>query len=177
MKKIGLLLLGIVLLVGCTSENSSSRKGPRKGPVSFRKLKDYTLNLSLLSSRREFYAGDERATVIFSLKNTGLKPVTIYEWHAEEAANINLYYHAGKSNAVNPVWKFSPTVTKGKKRIQNRSPLTLNPGNNQAMIQIPLTFLKDLKHIRGKKEIYTIRAVLNLTSVTVESAPTEIVIK
>lgn len=179
MNKYFLLAVSLLcILAGCTSENNENqRKNLRKRPVAFRKLKDYSLNLSLLSSRREFYAGDERATMIFSLKNTGLKPVTLHEWHTVEAANVNLYYHPGKMNVSNPQWEFSPTVNEKQKGLESYSPLTLNPDKNLAVIQIPVTFLKNVKNVPGKKTVYTIRAVLNLKSVTVESTPVEIWIK
>ena len=176
------ILLGAMftmLLTSCTSEKTPKRGSFRRNPEVFHKLSDYSLRLSLLSSKREFYAGDDRAVLTFSLKNTGVRPVTIYEWHTCEAANVNLYYREGKANvAASPAdWKLSPTYDESKVNLKSRSPLTLNPGSNQALVQIPAAFLKTLRNRSGRKIPYTLRAVLNLQSVTVESEPIEIHIK
>ena len=175
-----LLWTGLALVLSsCSSEPAPKRGSFRRNPQVFHKLTDYSLQLSLLSPKREFYAGDEQAVLTFSLKNTGVRPVTIFEWHTYEAANINLYYREGRADQKVPAkeWKLSESYDPDKVNLQARSPLTLNPGNNQALIQIPATFLKTLK-ARGKgKTPYVLRAVLNLHSVTVESEPTEIYVK
>lgn len=170
------------LLCSCTSEPekiTTTRFRQRRKSTSFPKLKDYSLKLSLISSRREFYAGEDRAYFIFALKNTGLKPVIIREWHTLEAANVNLYYRKGSPEAKNnsSPWQLSPGVLPGTRGLENRSALILNPGHNQAMVQVPARFLKDLKNPGQRKVPYTLRAVLNLRSVTVESDPVEIYIK
>lgn len=179
-----LLLSGAFLLTSCTSEEqtlkTTTRFRQRKKASAFPKLKDYSLQLTLLSSRREFYAGEERTKMIFALKNTGLKPILIREWHTIEAANINLYYRPGspsdKTTEALP-WKFSPGVPEGTPNLDNRSALILNPGNNQAMIQVHARFLKDLKTPGPRKKPYSLKAALNLKSVSVESEPIEIFIK
>lgn len=174
-----LLWIGLALVLSsCSSEPARKRGSFRRNPQVFHKLRDYSLQLSLLSSKREFYAGDEQAVLTFALKNTGVRPVTIFEWHTCEAANINLYYREGRADQKVPAdaWKLSPSYDPAKVNLQARSPLTLNPGNNQALVQIPAAFLKTLKPA-AKKTPYTLRAVLNLNSVTVESEPTEIYIK
>ena len=172
------LLGAAILLCSCTSEqperNTTTRFRQRKKSTEFPKLKDYSLQLSLISSRREFYAGEERVSMIFALKNTGLKPVIIREWHTLEAANVNLYY---KNPAEKGPWKFSPGVPEGTRNLDNRSGLILNPGNNQAMIQVPVRFLKELKNPGHRKQTYLLKAALNLRSVSVESEPVEIYIK
>ena len=181
MKTAAFISLAMALcLASCTSENNAPKRGSfKRNPQVFHKLKDYSLQLSLLSTKREFYAGDDRAVLIFSLKNTGLRPVTIYEWHTCEAANVNLYYREGKADqkAAASSWKLSPSYDSARVDLQSRSPLTLNPGNNKALIQIPATFLRNLQNASGRKIPYTLRAVLNLHSVTVESEPIEIYIK
>jgi len=173
-----LMLTLVFFLSSCSSEPARKRGSFRRNPQVFHQLKDYSLRLSLLSIKREFYAGDEQAVLTFSLKNTGMRPVTIYEWHTCEAANINLYYREGspEQKAAPESWKLSRSYDPEKVNLKARSPLTLNPGNNQALIQIPAEFLKTLKPA-AKKTPYTLRAVLNLNSVKVESEPTEIYIK
>ena len=173
------VLAGCALLPACTSENNRKHGTFRRNPEVFRKLKDYSLQLSLLTTRREFYAGDDRVFLTFALKNTGLKQVTIYEWYTNEAANINLYYRPGGAEEKAPAasWKQSPTFDPARVNLKARAPLSLNPGSNQALVQVPAAFLKDLKNPTGKKQPYTLRATLNLNSVTVESEPIEIYVK
>lgn len=168
-----------VCLMSCTSERTPKRGTFKRNPEVFHKLKDYSLQLSLLSSRREFYAGDNQVVLTFSLKNTGVRPITIYEWHTHEAANLNLYYRPGSEADAGKgaEWKLSKSYDPAKVNMKSRSPLTLNPGSNQALIQIPAVFIGDLKNPSGKKQPYTLRAVLNLNSVTVQTEPTEIWIK
>ena len=166
-------------LVSCTSEKTPKRGSFKRNPEVFHKLKDYSLQLALLSSKREFYAGDNQAILTFALKNTGVRPVTIYEWHTYEAANINLYFREGKadSSVQTAPWTLSPSFDPARVNMKSRSPLTLNPGSNQALIQIPAVFIRNLRNPSGKKKLYTMRAVLNLKSVTVQSEPIEIWIK
>lgn len=174
-----LVSASVLLLASCTSENTPKRGTFKRNPEVFQKLRDYSLQLSLLSMKREFYAGDDRAVLTFSLKNTGVRPVTIYEWHTYEAANVNLYYRPGsvEEKAAPASWKLSSSYDPAKVNLKARSPLTLNPGNNQAIVQIPAAFLKTLQNPSGRKIPYTLRAVLNLQSVTVESEPIQIYIK
>ena len=180
MNKLFLFLpLLAVCLMSCTSEKTPKRGTFKRNPEVFHKLKDYSLQLSLLASRREFYAGDNQVVLTFALKNTGVRPITIFEWHTYEAANLNLYYRPGSaSDAANGAeWKLSKSYDPAKVNMKSRSPLTLNPSSNQALIQIPAAFIAGLKNPTGKKQTYTLRAVLNLHSVTVQSEPTEIWIK
>ena len=180
MNKLFLFLpLLAVCLMSCTSEKAPKRGTFKRNPEVFHKLKDYSLQLSLLSSRREFYAGDNQVVLTFALKNTGVRPITIYEWHTYEAANLNLYYRPGRAaDAGNAAeWKLSRTYDPARINMKSRSPLTLNPSSNQALIQIPAVFIGSLQNPTGKKQTYTLRAVLNLNSVTVQSEPTEIWIK
>ena len=97
-----LLLSSMVFLSSCSSEPARKRGSFQRNPQVFYQLKDYSLLLSLLSSKREFYAGDEQTVLTFSLKNTGVRPVTIYEWHTFEAGNINLYYREGRADEKAP---------------------------------------------------------------------------
>ena len=181
MKTAAFISLAMALcLVSCTSENNAPKRGSfKRNPQVFHKLKDYSLQLSLLSSKREFYAGDNQVVLTFALKNTGVRPVTIYEWHTYEAANVNLYFRPGSAEtpAKDAEWTLSPSFDPAKVNMKSRSPLTLNPGSNLALIQIPAPFIGKLQNPSGKKQPYTLRAVLNLNSVTVASEPTAIWIK
>ena len=172
-------LILAVCLTSCNSERAPKRGTFKRNPEVFHKLKDYSLQLSLLSSKREFYAGDNQVVLTFALKNTGVRPVTIYEWHTYEAANVNLYFRPGSAEtpAKDAEWTLSPSFDPAKVNMKSRSPLTLNPGSNLALIQIPAPFIGKLQNPSGKKQPYTLRAVLNLNSVTVASEPTAIWIK
>ncbi|MBO7147699.1 MAG: hypothetical protein J6W81_08130 [Lentisphaeria bacterium] len=173
-----ILLAGVlVFTAGCSSEQTPKPGKYRKNNFYFPKLKDYSLQLSLLTSRREYYAGEENVVLTFSLKNTGLKPVTIAEWYAYEPANIKLFYRPGGTENNSEKWLASPTFDPQKRSLQNRSPLTLKPSTTQALVQVPAAFLKKLNNKNGKKVTYSIYAELNLHSVTVKSIPAEIYIK
>ena len=174
------LTAAALLLVSCSPEQEQKKSKATVSAVRFPKLKDYSLELAVISPRKEYYAGDENVTVTFSLKNTGLTPVSLNEWYMFESANINVYYAPGTIaqtvSLPDNQWKQSPTYDKNKKRINMRSPLVLNPGTNQALVVVPLAFLKEIKD-GGKRVPYTIRGELNLQSVDVKSAPFEIIIK
>lgn len=177
-----LLFFGIASLlsaVSCSSEPEPKSRKLHSG-VQYPKLKDYSLNLSIVSSRKEYYAGEENARITFSLKNTGLTPVTLNEWYMNESVNIRLYYAPGTlaetARLAPDQWKISPTFDPKKKRITQRSPLVLNPDTNHALVMAPLTFLRELKD-GGTRRPYTIRGELNLQSVDVKSAPFEILVK
>ena len=173
------MLAASMILTSCTSERAPKTGTFRRNAEVFPKLRDYSLELSLLSSRREFYAGDESVILTFSLKNTGVRPVTIFEWHTYELANLNLYCRPGTADQKTPpdAWKLSSAYDPAAVNMKSRSPLTLNPGNNKALIQVPAAFLRGIRNPSGKKMPYTIRAELNLKSVTVASEPVEIWIK
>ena len=169
-----------IFAVSCSSEQDRNRNKRTIAATRFPKLKDYTLELSVVSPRTEYYAGEENVTITFSLKNAGLKPVTLDEWHMIENANLNIYYAPGglkqTANLPQDQWKQSPTYDPKAKGLPVRSPLVLNPGTNQALIVVPLAFLKDLRDA-GRHVAYTIRGRLNLQSVDVESRPFEITVK
>ena len=169
-----------IFAVSCSSEQDRNRNKRTIAATRFPKLKDYTLELSVVSPRTEYYAGEENVTITFSLKNAGLKPVTLDEWHMIENANLNIYYAPGdlkKTAELLPdQWKQSPTYDPKAKGLPVRSPLVLNPGTNQALVVVPLVFLKDLRDA-GRHVTYTIKGRLYLQSVDVESRPFEITVK
>lgn len=174
------MLAAAFLAVSCSSEQDRNRNKRTISATRFPKLKDYALELSVVSPRTEYYAGEENVTITFSLKNAGMTPVTLDEWHMVENANLNIYYAPGdrKRTAGLPPdqWKQSPTCDPKARGLHIRSPLVLNPGTNQALIVVPLAFLKNLRDT-GRHEPYTIKGRLNLQSVDVESRPFEITVK
>ncbi len=169
-----------VLTVSCSSEQDPKKEKHVVSAARFPKLKDYSLELSVVTPRKEYYAGEENVKITFSLKNVGLTPVTLDEWYMFESANINIYYAPGTlaqtASLPEEQWKQSPTYDRKRKRINLRSPLVLNPGTNHALVVVPLTFLKDLRDA-GRHVPYTIKGKLNLQSVDVESVPFEITVK
>lgn len=168
----------LLALTSCASAQAPNRLMIRRKPPVFRKLPHCSLELTLLSSRREFYAGEEHAAVTFGLKNTGVRPVIIDEWHAQEEANLKLYYRPGASaDASGSGWILAPTCNPKTRSRQLRAPLALNPWSNQALIRAPLTFLKNLPRPAGGKTPYMLRAELNLNSVSAVSRPEKIYVK
>ncbi len=173
-------VLMTLLASSCSSEQDSKKEKQVISAVRFPKLKDYSLELSFVTPRREYYAGEENVKITFSLKNTGLKPIILREWYMLESANVNLYYAPGTleqtASLPEDQWKQSPTYDAKRKRINQRSPLILDPEKNRALVAVPLVFLKDLKDA-GRHVTYTVRGKLNLQSVDVESSPFEIIVK
>ena len=79
-----------VLTVSCSSEQDPKKEKHVVSAARFPKLKDYSLELSVVTPRKEYYAGEENVKITFSLKNVGLTPVTLDEWYMFESANINV---------------------------------------------------------------------------------------
>lgn len=179
--KHGVFALAVTLItlifVSCSSETP---KKPSPGDM-YPKLRAYSLQLSVVSTRAEYYAGEESGAITFSMKNIGLKPLFISEWHVLESANINLFYVQCDANAdpekiADDKWKKSPTYNKEDKNSIGRLPLALNP-NNAVLMKVPLDFLKDIKDVGGKRMTYAVRGELNLTSIQLKSKPFLITIK
>lgn len=173
-------LASTVLALISASCSSETPKKPSQSEM-YPKLRDYSLQLNVVSTRVEYYAGEENGAMTFSMKNIGLKPLLIAEWHVMESANLNLFYApcaAGEDPEKIPdeKWKQSPTFDKEDKGSIGRLPLALNP-NNSVLIKVPLSFLKDLKDEGGKKMTYAVRGELNLISVKLKSKPFMITVK
>ncbi|MBP5182714.1 MAG: hypothetical protein J6331_06785 [Lentisphaeria bacterium] len=180
----GLLLLFSLFLSSCSSEEQEGvwiRNGRRTGRREvFRKLKDYSVALIVMSPRRTYLPGSANAKIIFALKNTGHTKLTIKEWRMNEKANLRILYAPGTPEETKNLppgkWKISPTFDPADKYAEVHNPLTLNPVDNKALIEVPLTFIRDVKNM-GKKQYFTIVAELNLTSISARSEPVLITVK
>ena len=180
----GLLLLALLFLPSCSSEEHEGvwiRNGKRTNRrETFRKLKDYSVALIVMSPRRTYLPGSANAKIIFALKNTGHTKLTIKEWRMNEKANLRILYAPGTPEETKNLppgkWKTSPTFDPADKYAEVYNPLSLNPVDNNALIEVPLTFVKDVKNM-GRKQHFTIVAELNLTSISARSEPVLITVK
>ena len=146
----------------------------------FRKLKDYSLALIIMTPQRTYIPGSKTARVIFALQNTGPTRITIKEWRMCESANLRIRYAPGTpaETAKLPLdkWKISPTYDPSNRYAEIYNPLSLHPVDNHALIEVPLNFIKDVRN-RGKRQYFTIIAELNLTSVSARSEPILVTVK
>ena len=175
---LALFLAGLVS--SCAPAERPGKKRSRHGKEVFKPLKDYSLKLLLMTSKTIFPPEDNDARLTFALQNMGLKPVTIKEWRMNESSNVRVWYAPGKIAESSRIpfssWKSSPTYDPKDKYVNMHNPLILNPTDNRALIDVPLAFIKQVKHA-GKRQYFTVVAELNLTSVKVKSAPIEITVK
>ena len=180
----GILLLASLFLFSCSSEEHEGvwiRNGTRtKRKEVFRKLKDYSVALIVMTPRRTYLPGSENAKIIFALKNTGHTKITIKEWRMNEKANLRILYAPGTPEETKNLppgkWKTSPTFDPADKYAEVHNPLSLNPVDNNALIEVPLTFVRNVKNM-GRKQHFTIVAELNLTSISARSEPVLITVK
>lgn len=181
-KTLALLLSFLFLLTSCAPEKNNGwvRNGKRRGREVFRKLKDYSLALIIMTPMRTFIPGSKTAKLIFALKNTGPVRITIKEWRMCESANLRIRYAPGKpeETAKLPLnkWKYSQTFDPSDKYAEIYNPLSLNPVDNNALIEVPLTFIREVKN-RGRRQYFTVVAELNLTSVSAQSEPILVTVK
>lgn len=181
-----LFLFSFLLLFSsaCAPEERSgvwSRNGKQTNRKEvFRKLKDYSLALIVMTPRRTYLPGSSTAKVTFALKNTGHTRLTIREWRMNEKSNLRIRYAPGTPEETKKIplskWKYSPTFDPNDKYANIHNPLSLNPVDNKVLLEVPLTFIKDVKN-SGGKQYYTIVAELNLTSVSAASEPVLITVK
>ena len=180
-----LLFLSVSLILSsCAPEEKggvwikNGKRTNRKEVV--RKLKNYSLALIVMSSRHTFLPGSPNAKATFALKNTGHTKLTIKEWRMNESSNLRIRYAPGtpEETKLLPVskWKYSATYDPQERYASVHNPLTLNPVDNNALIEVPLSFVKEVKNA-GKKQYFTIVAELNLTSVSAVSKPVLVTIK
>ena len=183
-KTLFLLLFFLLFLSSCAPEEKSGvwiKNGKRTNRKEiFRKLKNYSLALIIMSKKHTFLPGSSNAKVIFALKNTGHTKLTIREWRMNESSNLRIRYAPGTPEETKKLplskWKYSSTFDPREKYASVHNPLTLNPVDNNVLIEVPLSFVKNVKNI-GKKQYFTIVAELNLTSVSATSKPVLITVK
>lgn len=178
-----LLLLSLFFLLLSSREDPAVR-GKRsrryRSKQFYPKLENYSVALIIMTAKRTFLPGSTQAKVVFALKNTGHTKLTVKEWRMSERANLRIRYAPGKPEEALKIpwskWKDSPTFDKTDPYAEIRTPLILHPINNNALIEVPLSFLKDVKN-RGRRQYFTIIAELNLTSISAKSEPVLITVK
>lgn len=180
------LLSGLVFLLFFSSCAPEEKGGWIKNGTKttrkeiFRKLKDYSLALIIMTPQRTYIPESKTAKVVFALKNTGPARITIKEWRMCESSNIRIKYAPGtlEETAKLPLskWKDSPTYDPSDRYAEIYNPLSLNPVDNHALIEVPLTFVRNVKN-RGRRQYFTVIAELNLTSVSAKSEPFLVTVK
>lgn len=179
-----LSLLFLFLAVSCSPEDSAkagAKKNKRSGSKKvFRKLENYSVALIIMTANRTFLPGSANAKVVFALRNTGHTPLTVKEWRMCESSNLSILYAPGKPEETKKIplkdWKRSPTYDKNDPYAEIHTPLILHPINNNALIEVPLSFLQDVKN-KGRRQYFTIIAELNLTSISAKSEPLLVTVK
>lgn len=174
------LILSIFLPIMLFAQNKTSDKADGKkdtSKIKFPVMKDYKLNIEVVSPEREFYA-EAKANFSFRLENKDSKKILIYEWMMNEGDNIAIYYkpYDGKyTEFVEAEWKcVRPKISESPKR----SALHLNP-NNAVFVDKELDISTDISQAalaKGGKKFYVIGS-LNLKSVSLKSQPIVIRIK
>jgi len=169
---VSILCLGLLALAAsCSSESKAPKKNDGKG--FFAPIKDANLVLEVVSSRTEFFRDDAEAKITFSLRNDGLKPVTVFEWFAKESNNVRLSYAKCDDGDIDRIpasfWTpCKPPVQTGD--YAPRMPLDLYP-RNTALVSVPLSDIKELASKGPGKTSFAIKGELNLTSVSAKSKP------
>jgi hypothetical protein len=164
----------VILLVSCQTDDGKDKPkkmnsaNPDDFPV-YPKIKEAKLKLELMTPRRSFYAGDD-VELSFKLTNLDTKEILIYEWMANEADNLKVYYHIYRKDLKTfdrRKWKFVEPVLPEKPK---RTPLSLSP-KGSALINVKLPFIKEIDPSTLKKGgvKYYIVAELNLGSVFARS--------
>ena len=172
-----LAFIVLAVMVSCASDSGKKRGGKNSGgAVSFPELKGYKVSLQIISSKREFYPGQD-ATVTFKLKNKG-KNLKIFEWLMSEPDNISVYYRPYKKGLKKFVKKDWKRLSSGLKEPAKHLTLELNK-NNSALIDKKLSFIKEIKasSLPGGGLAYYVLGELNLKSIRARSRPIIITVK
>lgn len=164
-------LLFAIIFAGCSSEDKKENRGERV----YRKLKNYTLNLSIISTKGEYRRTEANPVLRFSVKNEGANQLAIHEWKMHEQENIRVLYapcpvRGSAKDIPKEQWKVSERVM--LKNSVPRYPLELAP-NNAVLVDVPLLFLRTI----DKPGRYAVKGELDLQSVSAQSLPIEIEIR
>ena len=153
---IAVLLFSCAVFCACSSEDK--KRGQENPEQKYPKLRNYTLDLSIISTRGNYRRSDVNPILRFSVRN-----------------NIRVLYapcpERGKATKLPPeAWKESERlILKGG---VPRYPLELAP-NNAVLVDVPLNFIRKL----NKPGRYAVKGELDLYSVSAESVPIEIEIQ
>lgn len=178
MKKIFLLSALVVLLcAGCTAQKAEPPKKLGFGfpdKKYYPKLKDYSLSLELSPGSRRFQAGMP-AELLFVLKNTGKKAVTLHEWYKFDPNNLQVKCQIWLPGTREPDPLMWLDISIRPKPPIWRYPLKLQPGEVH-FVSTRLDFPANLVIKQGGERRYFIKGRLNLKSVDVSAPPTWITI-
>ena len=170
---IAVLLFSCAVFCACSSEDK--KRGQEKPEQKYPKLRNYTLDLSIISTRGNYRRSDVNPILRFSVRNAGANQLSIHEWKMHEQENIRVLYapcpERGTATKLPPeAWKESERlILKGG---VPRYPLELAP-NNAVLVDVPLNFIRKL----NKPGRYAVKGELDLYSVSAESVPIEIEIQ
>lgn len=139
--------------------------------IKFPVLKNYKMELSCLSKKTTFTAG-QPATLVFGMKNTGATPITCYEWHPEEPGNLIVNY-ALAEEGKNPSKEDWKQEIQEEQPIKRLIPLQLSPGNT-VLINKNLDFVSKMATNISKPVTFYVYVELNLKSMSAKSAVVKI---
>lgn len=166
------VLLAAAFFCGCSSED---KKNERRTEKKYPKLRNYTLNLSIISTQGNYKRSEANPVLRFSVKNAGANQLSIHEWKMHEQENIRVFYapcpeHGTATRIPADQWQESERLL--IKGAVPRYPLELAP-NNAVLVDVPLNFIRNLQ----KPGRYAVKGELDLSSVSAQSVPIEIEIQ
>lgn len=170
---IAALIVSCAVFCACSSEDKKRR--PENPEQKYPKLRNYTLNLSIISTRGNYRRSDANPVLRFSVRNAGANQLSIHEWKMHEQENIRVLYAPCPERGT--ATKLPPEAWKESERLilqggVPRYPLELAP-NNAVLVDVPLNFIRKL----NKPGRYAVKGELDLYSVSAESVPIEIEIQ
>ena len=170
---IAVLLFSCAVFCACSSEDK--KRGQENPEQKYPKLRNYTLDLSIISTRGNYRRSDVNPILRFSVRNAGANQLSIHEWKMHEQENIRVLYaecpEPGQATRI-PEDRWKESERNLLKTNVPRYPLELAP-NNGVLVDVPLNFIRKTERA-GR---YAIRGELDLDSVSARSAPIEIVVK
>ena len=164
----------VLFICSCSTQQRQRTNIPEE-QIHYPKIKGYSISLTPVTPRREFYAGEE-VNIIFQLRNTGTKKLVIYEWRAKENENVRIYYTPYKKNIKRlpkRQWLSIKPETWGP-----HATLVLNP-RNAVLVSKKLPFIKNISSASLPKtgRNFYLFAELNLKSISARSEVMLITVK
>lgn len=87
---IAVLLFSCAVFCACSSEDK--KRGQENPEQKYPKLRNYTLDLSIISTRGNYRRSDVNPILRFSVRNAGANQLSIHEWKMHEQENIRVLY-------------------------------------------------------------------------------------
>ena len=159
------LLLAALAASGCASKPKTlpMRRmfGVPDGMVQYQPIPAEGLYLELLS-RPTLYAG-KPGTLVFALRNSGVKSVNIDEWFRDEAYNVKLLIQPYLPGMTAPDPEAWIELTEPEQPNPVHYPLALMP-DNKVMIAKQLDFIRHMRISPGRERRFFLRGQLTLKS-------------